>query len=339
MVTKNLNMIAKSNFIYVFIGFLLLIHSHNAESQDLKKYVWQTLKTNGEPIPRHEASFVEANGKFYLLGGRRIQEVSIFNPETNTWTNGVKPPIELHHFQGVSYKGDIYVAGAQTGIYPREKSLPEMYVYRTATDRWEKGPSIPQDRVRGSAGAVVYKNKLFMVCGIIDGHWDGHVTWFDCYNLKTGKWEILPDAPRPRDHFNAVVCNNKLYLIGGRVTSGSIGKGFELTVGEVDVFNFKTREWSTLANPIPTQRAGCTAISINRQIIIAGGESTKQQIAHNEVECLDTKTGNWSSLPSLNTGRHGTQLIWFKKKLYIASGCGSMGGQPELNTIECFSKN
>ena len=326
--------------IFILTCFSLLNHSFlKAESHRFNGFTWQTLKCQGEPVARHEASFVEANGKFYLIGGRRIQEVSIFNPETNTWTSGAKPPIELHHFQGFSYKGDIYVAGAQTGDYPKEKSLAEMYVYKPASDSWGKGSSFPADRVRGSAGAAVYIDKLYMICGIIDGHWDGHVTWFDCFDFKTGKWETLPDAPRPRDHFNAVICNDKLYLLGGRVTSGSIGKVFDLTVGEIDVFDFKTGKWSTLANPIPTQRAGCTAICIDDQIIITGGESTKQQTAHNEVECFDTKTGKWSSLPSLITGRHGTQLIWYKKKLFIASGCGSMGGIPELKSIECFSKN
>jgi len=325
--------------LFLFLFFILTICSQKAICQDFCGYTWQILNCQGEPIPRHEASFVEANGKFYLLGGRRIQEISIFNPETNAWTSGTKPPIELHHFQGFSYKGDIYVAGAQTGDYPKEKSLSEMYIYRTGRDSWEKGASIPQERVRGSAGAVGYKNKLYMVCGIIDGHWDGHVTWFDCYNFETGKWETLPDAPRPRDHFNAVVCQDKLYLIGGRVTSGSIGKVFDLTIGEGDVFDFKTEKWSTLANPVPTQRAGSNTICINNKILFTGGESTKQKLAHNEVECLDTKTRKWSTMPSLNTGRHGTQLIWYKKKLFIASGCGAMGGSPELSSIECFSKN
>ena len=142
---------------------------------------------------------------------------------------------------------------------------------------------------------------------------------------------------RPRDHACSVICNDKLYLIGGRVTSGSIGKVFELTVPEIDVFDFKTAKWSTLDKAVPTQRAGCTALCIGDKIIFTGGESSDQKLAHNEVECLDTKTGKWSKLPSLNTGRHGTQLIWHKKKLYIASGCGQMGGSPELKTIECFS--
>jgi N-acetylneuraminic acid mutarotase len=318
---------------------ILTIIGFGSLAQNFNVYEWETLTCKGEPVARHEAAFIEANGNFYLVGGRRIQEVSIFNPETNTWTNGAKPPVELHHFEGFSYKGNIYAVGVQTGNYPHETSMKQTYIYNPATDTWEKNFDMPEGRVRASTTAKVYKDKLYVACGIIDGHWEGHVKWFDCYDFKTGKWEILPDAPRFRDHATSVICNDKLYLLGGRVTSGSIDKVFELTVPEVDVYDFKTGKWSTLADPVPTQRAGCTATAIGDKIIFTGGESMSQEDAHNQVECLDTKTGKWSKLPSLNTGRHGTQLIWYKKKLYIASGCGHRGGAPELKSIECFSKN
>ncbi len=317
---------------------ILAMFAIEVSAQNFQGYHWETLSCKGEPVARHEAAFIEAGGKFYLMGGRRIQEVSIFNPETNTWTSGAKPPVELHHFEGFCYKGDIYAVGVQTGGYPHEKSLAETYIYKPVTDTWIQGFNLPSDRIRASACTNVYKDKLYMACGIIDGHWDGHVKWFDCYDFKTGKWEKLPDAPRYRDHACSVVCNDKMYLLGGRVTSGSIGKVFELTVPEVDVFDFKTGKWSTLDQPVPTQRAGCTAICIDDKIIFTGGESTDQSLAHSEVECLDTKTGKWTPLPYLNTGRHGTQLIWYERKLYIASGCGEMGGKPELTSIECFSK-
>ncbi len=321
-----------------YTSLFLTLLGLQAEGQSFKGYSWETLACTGEPVARHEAAFIEASGKFYLMGGRRIQEVSIFNPKTNTWSSGAKPPVELHHFEGFSYKGNIYAVGVQTGNYPREISLAETYVYNPASDSWKKSFNMPENRIRASTSANVYKGKLYIACGIIDGHWDGHVTWFDCYDFKTGKWEKLPDAPRYRDHACSVICNDKLYLLGGRVTSASIGKVFELTVPEIDVYDFKTGKWSTLDSTVPTQRAGCTAICIGDKIIFTGGETADQKLAHKEVECLDTKTGEWSTLPSLNTGRHGTQLIWYKRKLFIASGSGQMGGRPELTSIECFRK-
>lgn len=323
------------------LGFLCVVGFQQSCSQSdqefFKDYSWKTLECQGEPVARHEAAFIEVKGKFYLVGGRRIQEVSIFDPKTNTWTSGAKPPVEIHHFQGFSYKGKIYVIGAHTGKYPHEKPLKNAYVYNPKKDSWSKGFSMPEGRVRASTTTNIYKGKLYIACGIIDGHWDGHVKWFDVYDFKTGTWEKLPDAPRARDHATSVINDDKLYLLGGRRSSGHIKKVMDITVPEVDIYDFKTGKWSTMDKPVPTERAGCTSISIGDKILFTGGETITQKAAHNEVECLDTKTGEWSVLPSLITGRHGTQLIWYNNELYIASGCSKRGGSSELKTIERFS--
>lgn len=325
------------NSLFKLTFLWLLIISQQAFSQSFEGYKWQTLSCSEEPIARHEAAFIEVGGKFYLVGGRRIQNISIFDPKINAWTKGAKPPVEIHHFQGFSYKKKIYVVGAHTGKYPHETPLASAYIYDPSKDSWEKGFAMPKNRVRASTTANVYKGKLYIAGGIIDGHWDGHVKWFDVYDFKTGTWEKLPDAPRARDHATSVICNDKLYLLGGRISSGKIKKVFELTIPEVDVFDFKTGKWSTMDKPVPTQRAGCMSVCVKNKIVFTGGESVSQKKAHNEVECLDTKTGEWSVLPPLNQGRHGTQIIHYKKKLYIASGCGKRGGNPELTTIESFS--
>ena len=103
------------------------------------------------------------------------------------------------------------------------------------------------------------------------------------------------------------------------------------------MFMILTETWSTLDASIPRQRAGCTSICIDNKIIFTGGETSKEKKANGELDVLDTKTGAWSKLPSLVQGRHGTQLIWHKKKLYIASGCSERGGSTELTSIEAFS--
>lgn len=316
--------------------FFLLVFNQHVFSQSFKNYAWQTLDCKGEPVARHEAAFVNVDGQFYLLGGRRVQEVSIFNPENNTWTSGAKPPIELHHFQGVAYQHKIYVVGAHTGKYPHETPLPNAYVYDPVKDTWAKGFSLPKDRLRASTTANIYKDKLYIAGGIIDGHWDGHVKWFDVYDFETKTWEKLPDAPRARDHATSVICNDKLYLLGGRRSSGKIKKVFHLTVAEIDVYDFKTKTWSTLNSPIPSERAGCTSICVNDQIIFTGGETANHKAAYGEMDVLNTKTGKWSKLPSLVQGRHGTQLVLHNRKLYIASGCKQRGGSTELTSIECF---
>ncbi len=295
---------------------------------------WETIQTNGKPDARHECCFVEHDGLFYLLGGRGIKPVNIFNPKTNTWTDGAKPPIELHHFQAVTYKDKIYVVGAQTGRYPHEPGIDRFYIYDPLKDEWSLGAEMPKDRQRGASGLVVYKNKFYVLCGITDGHYDGHVAWFDVFDPGTGEWTKLPDAPRARDHFHSVVVKNKLYAIGGRRSSAKTKQVFDLTVPEVDVYNFKTGEWSTLSQPFPIERAGVTATVNRKKIYVVCGESIAHGPAHDELNILDTKTNTWHEGPKLMQGRHGTQVINYKNTLYLAAGCGHRGGKPELDSIE-----
>jgi len=47
-------------------------------------------------------------------------------------------------------------------------------------------------------------------------------------------------------------------------------------------------------------------------LVVMNGESSTQELSHSEVEVLNTKTGEWSNLPELEQGRHGTGIIYFE---------------------------
>lgn len=298
---------------------------------------WKTLTPKTETEVRSENAFVAVGDLFYLLGGRKKESMYTYNPQTNEWKKAANVPMEMHHFQAVAYKGELYVLGAFTGDYPHETPISNIYIYNPTKDQWRKGAAIPENRRRGSAGVTVHQDKIYLVCGIQDGHWDGHVTWLDEYDPKTDKWRQLPDAPHARDHVQATVLNNQLVVAGGRKSSQKIGKVLELTVPEVDVYDFKKGVWRTLpaAQNIPTQRAGCTSVTLDNQVLVIGGEST-QLLAHNQTEAFDFKTNTWHTLSPLQTGRHGTQALVYKNKVYITGGAGNHGGGPELNSLEVF---
>jgi len=281
-----------------------------------------------------------ANGKVYLLGGRGLKPVNEYDPKTNRWNSLSVPPIELHHFQAVSYKDEVYILGALTGGYPHELPVPNIYIFNPAKNEWRKGAEIPEARRRGSAGVFVLNNKIYLVCGITDGHWDGHVTWFDEYDPATGKWTVLTDAPRARDHVQVAVLDNKLYVAGGRLSTARTGNVLNTCVKETDVYDFKSGQWSTLdaVNNIPTLRAGNTTVVFDNKILLIGGESDAHEVAHNETEAFNPKTNQWEKLPTLIVGRHGTQGVVLNKKVYIASGSGNRGGGPELDEMEILEK-
>lgn len=310
------------------------------KSQDKVEGTWEMLECNGSPNARHENSFVEVDGKFYLMGGRRIQPVDIFDPKSNSWTSGAEPPIEVHHFQAVAFEGKIYIIGAMTGNYPRESPVEQILIYDPRSDAWEMGDTIPEDRRRGSAGVVVIEDKAIVLSGIIDGHWDGHVPWVDQYDFKTGKWTILADAPRPRDHFHAALHENKIYCAGGRNSSKKTNQTFELTIPEVDVYDINANSWTSLpkANNLPTERAGTSSAFFGQKLFVIGGESASLKTAHGVVEAYDTGNKTWHRLDSLVRGRHGSQAIVYEGAIYIAAGCGNRGGSAELTSIERYKK-
>jgi N-acetylneuraminic acid mutarotase len=313
---------------------LLLCHSASAQT-------WKAIEPNNLPEKRHENAMTTAHGKLYLIGGRGMRSVDEYDPKKDTWTSMSKPPLEMSHFQAVSYKDEIYVLGAFTGNYPHEAPIPDIYIFNAVKNEWRKGPEIPAERRRGAAGAFVLNNKIYLVCGIQDGHWDGHVAWFDCYDPATNQWARLTDAPRPRDHVQVAVVNNKLYIAGGRLSTAKINQVMNRTVPEIDVYDFKKAEWSTLdaANHLPTLRAGNAAVAFGNKLLIIGGESIAHEDAHSEVEAFNTSTNKWEKFPSLFQGRHGTQAVNLNRKIYIAAGSANRGAGPELNDMEVLSND
>jgi len=295
---------------------------------------WEILETKNEASPRHENSFVELNGKFYALGGRMDRPVEEFDPKTNSWKQLATVPMNFHHFQALAFENEIYVIGAFTGGYPHEKPIANFLIFNPETNTWREGPKIPEDRLRGSVGVFSRNGKIYLVCGIIDGHYDGHVSWFDEYDPKTNTWNVLPDAPRPRDHFGAALVGDRVYVAGGRTSHAAIGKVLDLTIAEVDYYDFKTGTWDTEKNGLPTPKGGSSSIGYKEYLVVMNGESNTQELSHAEVEVLNTKTGVWAKLDSLNQGRHGTGIIHFKGKLYVVAGSAKRGGGPELNSIE-----
>jgi len=312
--------------------FILFFVCTDAVGQE----TWRSIVQESKMAKRHENAFVKVGNQFVLLGGRGIKPVEIFDTETATWKKGKTPPVEMSHFQAVSYHGLVYVMGGLNGGWPSETPLRHVYIYDPIEDLWTVGPEIPRDRQRGAAGVAVYNDKLYLVCGIVNGHTSGWVAWFDEYDPNTNSWKKMPNAPRARDHFQAAIVGDQLIVSGGR-KSGYQGQGFEATIAETDIYDFKTGNWRTLQSPsgdIPTQRAGCTAVVNGKDVIYIGGESGSQKEAHSEVEVLNIENGTWTKLPNLLKGRHGTQAVLFEGNLYIAAGCGNRGGSPELDSFE-----
>ncbi|MRT91623.1 galactose oxidase [Ancylomarina sp. 16SWW S1-10-2] len=323
----------------IYLAFVLFTIAVTINAQNLMDYSWEILETSGDVVGRHENAFVEFNDQFYLIGGRGINPVNVFDPVTNTWETKGKTPIELHHFQAVVYKDAIYLAGAMTGPYPKEIPCKYIWIYYPKQDKWEKGAEIPLEMRRGGGGVFIRDHKIYRVCGIEYGHTSGTTNLFDTYDLETNKWESLTKAPHVRDHFSAIVVNDKLYCIGGRNTSvhykDNFGAFFSATIPFVDEYDFESGKWFTHKNTLPVPTAAGGIVTVDNKIIYMGGEGMSKK-AYAETQCLDLETGEWQLLAPLQIGRHGSNAIYYNNKIYFAAGSYKQGGS-NMNSIEIFT--
>ena len=293
---------------------------------------WRLLSVDRDHIPRHENSLVSSNGQIYIVGGRESPTVlEIYDSANGSWIQGSPCPYDINHAQALEHKGKIYfIGGFRDNQFPLEIPQGEILSYDTSSDRWEVVSSMPENRTRGSAGAVIYKEHIYVVGGNTCGHDGGYVPWTDRYSLQTGEWEELPDAPIARDHFQAVVYDDRLYVIGGRQTGG-FGGLFGPMIQQVDVFDLSSFSWATLSNEsdLPTPRAGAATLAYDGKIFVIGGEGNGQ--AFSTVEAFDPVRVEWKSYDDMNFRRHGTQAVVHNGAIYITSGSPDQGGGRQTN--------
>jgi len=308
-----------------------------------QKGQWISVESKNELTPREECSMSAAGNHFFLIGGRGKVPIEGYNPQTKTWAPFATPPLEMHHMQALEYHGIILIIGAFTGNWPNETPIPNIYFYDPLQNKWLQGPLIPTKRLRGSTGLALYKNKVYMALGIVDGHTKGWVPWLDSFDPLTGNWEILPDAPRARDHFQTAIYQGKLYALGGRRSGWEVlnpGENVFTSLEKTDVYDIEKKSWITLPSPsgdMPHPRSGGVVAVMGNDVVYAGGGNLSNgDLAHSKTHALNTQSLNWRELANMITGRQVTGGVLNNSGLYIASGSGGAGGSPQLKTTEAF---
>lgn len=328
----------KKNSLWILL-FLFLSFTPKLKGQN-----WSIANENENYIARHEFGFVQAGDKFFIFGGRESPKVvEIYDYTSNTWSQGAMAPVDLNHFQAVTYEGLIWVIGAFKTNEPNpELSADYIYMYNPASHQWIQGIELPSNRKRGSAGLAMHNGKFYLVGGNMYGHSGGYVPYFDEFDPAAGTFTALTDAPHARDHFQAITYNNKLYAIGGRLT-GSTGGLFAPQVPEVDVYDFNLNTWSTLdvSSNLPYPRAGAATVFFQNEIYVIGGETTYGSATGNNgqrdiVEAFNPLTESWTTKDNLNHDRHGIQAIVSGDGIHVISG--SSGGT-SMRNMEYYNIN
>lgn len=272
-----------NNKIYVVGGVLSPATKFSAhfESYDPVNDAWTVLR----PLPeaRHHITLSAVNGLLYGIGGftggfpdwRAQPTMFIYNPASNTWTQGTDLPAA--RAEGVSAVVDdkIYLIGGRVRatddarLFNDHIDTVRNEVFDPTTKRWAARADAPT--ARNSAASVVIDGKIYVVGGRnfvknADGTTQQvNVPNLEVYDPELDRWETRSPMPQAQGGLAATSLNGKLYVFGGEQWVPE-----QKVFAESWVYDPSTDAWKALP-PLPTPRHGLGASTIGNRIFVFGG--------------------------------------------------------------------
>ena len=276
---------------------------------------WQTLSPL--PTPRTEVTGAAAGGSIYVIGGfaeggGTVATVEVYEPATDSWSEGPDVPIAVNHAMATGRRGNVFVLGGYRGP---GLTRPTRRAFLLRSGRWRALPRMPYPVAAG--GAVRIGDRIFIVGGVRANDAGEHVLSDHTlvYDISDDRWRVRPPVTTLRQHLGAAAFDGKVYVVGGRT------HGLDSNLGVVERLDPTTGEWEKLPD-LPTARGGLAATATDNGYVVAvGGESPSG--TNPEAEAFEVSSGSWLSLSPLPTPRHGLAVVAVGNVVYV------IGGGPE----------
>jgi hypothetical protein len=271
-----------------------------------------------EPMPegRGETSNAVLDGRLYVVGGmagipgRTADEVTVYDPRTDTWTAAPPLPEPRHHAAAAALDGAVHVSGGAPSI---RSWTPARTLWRLTDDAWADLGPMPEGRL--GHRMVALDDRLFVVGGV-----GGSAVLI--YDPDADAWTTGAPLPAPRDHLAVVAVNNEIWAIGGR-------GGGELH-DRVDIYDPVADAWR--AGPsLPTPTSGAAEAADDGLILVTGGEGVPP-VGDDIVDrhwWLDTRAldAGWRPLAAPPLAIHGVEGAVIDGRYYVVGGATRAGAR------------
>lgn len=270
------------------------------------------------PAARTEVTGTAWDGRIVAVGGLdpdgdAVADVDVYDPDTDTWSQGPRLPTALHHTAVATLDDRLYVVGGysiQDGSWVAESAV---WSLGPGDDRWSQ--EAPLATPRGALAVASTGERLVAVGGVGP---DGQVlTSTEVLDRDGRAWEPGPEMGTPREHLAATAVGGEVYAIAGRAG------GFDTNRDSVEVL--RDRAWSD-AGTLNAARGGIGAATVDRIPCVTGGEEDAGTIG--SVECL--VAGSWEVVDRLEVPRHGLAVAALDGRLHVVGG----GPEPRLTTSD-----
>ena len=215
----------------------------SGEMYDPNTDTWTTICPSHACAPGCAAAAVGASSIF-VCGGLgtdgQARGLSIYDPETNCWHEGLPPPPYPRAYHTcVSDTGRFIMCG---GMSPAHEVLASVTAFDPLTDAWMPLPPLATPRM---CHAAALSDGHLYVLGGVDSK-GGALCSVERINLSdpNAAWEAVTDLPHARQGAAALHYNGRLCLLGGY-------SGEDINVHDADcvlAYNSLARTW-TYSNP------------------------------------------------------------------------------------------
>ena len=197
-----------------------------------------------------------------------------------------------------------------------QPSLPKPHppMRRMILGEWRHVRRAPHYVARGAA--VVDRNVAYFV------GWSGQTC---SYNLSTKKWSELPECPY--ESSSLAVVRGLLTAIGGHRKGATDSK-------LLSIVNDEDKKWVEHFPPMPTKRSHTAAVTTEKHLIVAGGESGLSNRL-DTVEVMDIHTLVWSTAASLPHPYSRASATICGDHIYMLGGF-VIGGLISKSVVTCL---
>jgi serine/threonine protein kinase len=198
--------------------------------------------------------------------------------------------------------------------------------------RWtEKFPPMPTKR--WGSTALVTGTALIVVGGLTDKH--SELKTVEVMSTTTQQWSIAADLPHPLAYGRAVLCGNRVYILGRSLSpmyTCSVNVFVQHPSLLASLKNIFIGGWKEVAAPPVKWTAG---VSIRGRLLAIGGNNSQTDQPTSAIHMYNPATDSWTVISHMETRRYDCiAAVLPNNQLMVVGGCTDEQDHTRDKTID-----
>jgi len=257
-------------------------------------------------VQKQNFSTAVVDGKIYVIGGSvsgvATTSVEIYDPATDTWTEGTPLQVPMSSQSSHAVNGKIYVFA--------DGSSATTYVFDPAISKWRMRAAMPENR--GTSLSAESNGLILFLWSQQFRTWTKGLVYYP----ESDRWLYITPMPSNTPGRNRTLAGygGSFFLLGGWL-QGIGERIYKSECYRVDVQPIGFEDLWSKITAMPTGRAYATAATVNGKIYVMGGRNSKGDL--DLVEQYDPVADTWETKTPMPMPSDILQSVVANGKIYV----------------------